>query len=134
MKLIILFAGMMLCGLGCAQRLIVPAQHAEIVIGDGTYVVDFNSGLMGPVREGEDLRIEPVASEVTCGDVNTSGVIEVSSDLLPQQQAKALIQEVVHIAQTCDKRDLPVDERIAQDIADLLNSSEGSFVMRELAQ
>jgi len=135
MKLATILVGMsMLCGAAAAQHLLVPASYTEIVIGGGMYDVSFDPDLRGPVRNGVNLTVELVSSEVVCSDGGISGAIHVSSSLIPAQQAKALIHETVHIAQTCDKRFLPVDERIAQDIADLVNSIEGPFVLKELAQ
>jgi hypothetical protein len=61
-----------------------------------------------------------------------AGRIVISSQLQPKQQAIAMIHETVHIAQTCDKRALPVDEKIAQDVSDLFDSPEGLFIMKEL--
>lgn len=114
-------------------QLIVPSD-TDIVIAGEHYAVSFEKDLIGPVYEADGLHLKRVASEVVCPVVGLHGQIRLSSDLVAAAQAKALIHEVTHLAQTCDKRDLPVDERIAQDVSDLLNSAVGPFVMKELTR
>jgi hypothetical protein len=115
-------------------RLVIPRQSAQANIGGTQYVVHFDPALLGPVRSDGALRIVHVASETTCGDAEIPGSIAVNTDLTPMQQAKGLIHETVHIAETCDKRNLPVDERIAEDVSDLFDSPEGPFVVKELSR
>jgi hypothetical protein len=114
-------------------QLIVPSD-AEIVIAGEHYTVSFETGLIGPVYKADGIHLARVASEVVCPVAGLYGQLRVSSELIPAAQAKALIHEVVHISQTCDKRDLPVEERIAQDVSDLLNSAVGPFVVKELTR
>jgi hypothetical protein len=129
-----------LCAIACCVmsleaygQLVVPTATTVLIAGS-RYQVSFVSGLIGPVRVADGIEMLPVASEVVCSSDGQDGWINVSADLTQLQQAKALIHEVVHIAQNCDKRDLPVDERFAQDISDLINSPEGKFILKELGQ
>jgi len=123
---------MVACLVGCAQAQMVVPSSSIIVITGASYAVSFVPGLTGPVRAPSGIRMVVVASEVVCAVPGRNGWIRVSADLMPVQQAKALLHETVHIAQTCDMRELPVDEKIAQAVADLLNSAEGRFVLKEL--
>lgn len=125
---VILFAVLPVCA-----QLIVPSD-TDIVIAGEHYIVSFAKDLIGPVYKADGIRLERVASEVVCPVAGLHGQIRISSELIPAAQAKALIHEVTHLAQTCDKRDLPVDERIAQDVSDLLNSAVGPFVVKELTR
>ena len=73
--------------------------------------------------------IDEVAGSTLCPTDDHPGYITISARLTPHQQAKTLLHEVVHVAEHCDHRSLDVEERIAQDVSDLLDSSEGSFVL-----
>ena len=115
------------------RELIVPSDGVVTIAGN-LYSVDFVPGLTGPVTGSTGLALQPVSSEVLCPVDIQSGLIKVDAGMLAVQQAKALIHETVHIAQTCDHRDLILDERIAQDVADLMSGAEGRFVLQELSQ
>jgi hypothetical protein len=124
-------AWMMFALLGTQAQLIVPANTTVIIAG-GSYSVVFEKDVFGPVRSKNGIALTPVAAAVTCPVGMMAGRIVISSQLQPKQQAIAMIHETVHIAQTCDKRALPVDEKIAQDVSDLFDSPEGLFIMKEL--
>jgi hypothetical protein len=113
--------------------MVVPAQMT-IQIAGARYSVSFVDNLTGPVRTKNGIVLRAASSTVTCPVGSQNGKIRLSTKLQPGQQAKAFIHETVHIAEGCDKRALPVDEKIAQDVADLFDSSEGRFVVRELTR
>lgn len=113
-------------------QMVVPASEASVAIGGQSYRISVVSDLEGPVRGEDGLRIGTVAGVTVCPNGAVPGRVEIAAQLAPIQQAKAMIHETVHIAMTCDRRDLEVDEKIAEDVSDLLNSAEGGFVLREL--
>ena len=120
---------------GCLQAQLVVPVDAVVTIAGRPYTVALVPVLVSHGAGGSVAsRLQPVAADSVCPVDAQAGAIRISSGLFPMQQAKALIHEVVHIAQTCDDRDLPVDERIAQDVADLLNSAEGRFILKELTR
>lgn len=131
---VFLFLGMALIGAFISwesdAQLTVP-QSADIQIGGSTYVVKFTEDLAGPVNSAAGVELRHIASEVTCPVDSLKGEIQISADLSKVKQAKALVHETVHIAQNCDKRDISLDERVAQDLADLVNGPEGYFVISE---
>lgn len=117
------------------DKLIVPVPRGTVDLGGRKFDIVFLDAVYGPAEISHGaIRIVPVASKSLCGSDGANGQIVVSSSLTPKQQAKALLHEVIHIAQSCDNRRLPVDERIAQDVSDLLDSSEGPFILKELAE
>lgn len=126
LSLMVLCAAVMVYG-----QLLVPVTSAVTIAG-AFYTISFERALLGPVSIPAGIRLESVSSQVVCPFPGVPGRIRVSADLFPKAQAKAFIHETVHIAQTCDMRDLPVDEKIAQDVSDLLDSPEGGFILKEL--
>jgi len=113
------------------DAIVVPAP-LRVEIGEESYEIELVPGLEAPASDnGFNLQLRYVASELICPN-GGSGLMKISSDLNRLEQAKAMIHETVHIAENCDDRDLAVDERIAQDIADLLQSPEGAFIVEEL--
>jgi hypothetical protein len=120
------------CASTASAQLIAPAE-ADIVIAEHHYFVTLVSGLTShSLGSRTGLRLQAAAAETRCAIGNAPGSIRISAALTPTQQAKAMIHEAVHIAQTCDLRYLPMDERIAQDVSDMLTSVEGRFIMKEL--
>lgn len=122
-----------LCAYGASQSMVVPSAMT-IQIAGSHYSVSFVDNLTGPARIKNGIILKAAASMVTCPVGAENGRIRLDAKLTPSQQAKALIHETVHIAEGCDKRALPVDEKVAQDIADLFDSGEGRFVVKELTR
>lgn len=115
-----------------AAQLMVPASQPLHIAG-GVYEIRWVDGITAAQRSDVGpLRLTAAASTVLCEA--GGGVISVDSHLSPPQQAKALIHEVVHIAQHCDHRRIAVEERVSQDVADLFDSPIGPFVIRELGR
>jgi hypothetical protein len=117
----------------CSAQMVVPVD-AHIQIAGQSYLVQLTYGLVSGVDFNGTLHLTHASADSLCAVDGHSGLLRVSSTLTPKQQAKALVHEVVHIAQTCDLRDLSADERIAQDLADLFDSKESGFLMKELTQ
>ena len=115
-----------------SQALIIPPAHTFVWIAGQRYDVRISDQLEGPVSKGGILNLELIDGYSRCSVAGTPGAIGVNSTVMPVTQAKVLIHEVIHIAQSCDKRNLPLDEKIAEDVSDLFNSPLGPFVIKEL--
>ena len=119
-----------------AQAQLMVPRSAELSIGGDRYAIAFSSVVIGAVQDRDDgsLQMKKSDASVICADATDEGTITIRSGLQPVQEAKALIHETVHIALTCDRRPFAWDERIAQDVADLIDSPIGPFVLRYLGR
>jgi hypothetical protein len=114
-----------------AVDLILP-HDVDVRVGGMSYRINLQPVVTGPMRHGDKLNLANASSRMRCPNGTVPGEIAVSTQLTPLTQAKAIIHETIHIATDCDKRSLPIDEKIAQDVSDVLQSSIGPFVVREL--
>ena len=113
-----------------AQNGIVVAQSTYVSLYGQTYAITVVSDgpYAGRMEHGVVVIVQ-VAGTTVCPDGIHPGRIAVSGRLTARQQAKAILHETVHAATLCDPRNLSAEERIAQDVADLLASPEGRFVL-----
>lgn len=110
--------------------LVVLPKQAVISLPEGRYLVQVCDGKCTGLQViGGKATIVTVDGSSTCPvDENTPGVIHVESGPIPVQR-KILTHEVVHIAIKCDKRNEPLDERIAEDISSLFDSELSRFMI-----
>ena len=114
-----------------AVQLMVP-HNVDVQIGGQPYHILFQETVLGPQNHFDTLAIRPVASRVRCATVVMPGEIVFSSKLSLKEQAKAIIHEAVHVGQTCDWRNMATDERVAEDVSDVMQSPIGPFLVEEL--
>lgn len=91
----------------------------KVASGDGPYAPQGN-------------QIVSVAATTLCAIPERNGLIMIGSKLTQRQQAKAIVHEVTHVGIDCDKRTIALDERVAEAMADLLESNVGQFVVEGL--
>lgn len=119
---------------GQSFSVVIFPNDAVIKLPTGKYGLTLCPGLC-PVLENQVgvavLSYKDVGRTV-CAVDEQQGTIYVSAGLTRRAQAKVLIHEVVHTAVDCDLRDLPIDEKIAQALAALTDSSAGIFVLEAL--
>lgn len=118
-------------GLLWMAQMVVPLSPVWVTIGGAHYAIYIVTGVRGPQSGPQGIQLTNAAAEVRCAQ-GGDGAMMIDAELSPVQQAKAMIHETVHIAETCDLRNLPLDERIARDVADLLAGAEGRFILREV--
>jgi hypothetical protein len=108
------------------KPVVVLPQTSQVSLSGQTYAITLASG------DGPYTAKGPAAATSLCPAGDNPGEIQIGSKLTLRQQAKALVHETVHVAVRCDERNIAAGEKVAEAIADLLESSDGQFVIEGL--
>lgn len=100
-------------------------NYAILVVSDGPYGVVLDHGIPHFTEQPSFLR---------CPVTGSMGQIRVAKKLTAHAQARALLYEVVHVAQDCAHPDVVDEEKVAQAISELFGSSVGTFAVEGLRQ
>jgi hypothetical protein len=101
-------------------------DYAITVVSDGPYEVTMRDAVP---------RIHATAATTHCPTLGDyAGNIKISSSLTQHEQAKALLQEVIRVADECSLVNGSNEEKVAAAIADLMASSLGGFVLEGLTR
>lgn len=112
------------------QQAMVLAPYSYVSLSGQKYAIGVAANGGPYTIAGGEMR--GVAASTLCAISDRDGLILVSNGLTLRQQAKALVHETTHVGLDCDKRPLAPDERVAEAMADLLESSLGKFVVEGL--
>ncbi len=121
---LILAATGLLGGIMQAQVAVLPYQ-STLTLPEGSYGVQMCDGKCTGMQAVKTKEGKVVAAlmkadgSMSCPSPNGPGMIHVSSSSSLVVQRKVLIHEVVHAAIACDKREVSIEERIAEDVSAL---------------